>query len=247
MGNLASPAPTAATPPTPPTPQPSPRADRKERIISLGSMLLFDIGLNIALFRYARAAGATEVQAYLLAMIGPLVSVAIEAVRHRRLSRFSVFIIAMNLLSALVSVIGSSDPRVLLLKDSALTGGFGLVVLATVTPLVPRPLMFVISEKFATDGTDEGVARWRGMWKQYPGFRRGMRVITAVWGVAYLIEALIRVVAVYTLTFDTAYVVGSVLPTLVTFLVIGWTFWYGARMKKAGDSRRAAALREAAA
>lgn len=72
-------------------------------------------------------------------------------------------------------------------------------------------------------------------------------MITAVWGVAYLIEALIRVVAVYTLTFDTAYVVGSVLPTLVTFLVIGWTFWYGARMKKAGDSRRAAALREAAA
>ncbi|MGW6782168.1 hypothetical protein [Streptomyces sp. NPDC054987] len=72
-------------------------------------------------------------------------------------------------ITAVVSLIGAHSARAPLIKDSGVTGLFGLLCLATL--LAPRPLMFSFGRKFATDGTPESTAWWNGLW-QYEGFRR---------------------------------------------------------------------------
>jgi hypothetical protein len=146
------------------------------------------------------------------------------------------------LLLGVVAALGFNSPRLLLIKESAITGLFGVVLLASL--LAPRPLMFYFGRKFATDGTPASVAWWNGMW-QYPAFRRSQRVITIVWGVAMLSEALVRIALTYVLSTGTMVAVSSVLPYIVLGALIFWTIMYGKRQGRLAAARRAAQPAEA--
>lgn len=214
------------------------RDARSDRIISWLCMGLFDIGLTLLLFNVARQNGVSEFNAYLLSMIGPLVSIAVEFVRHRKLSMFSVFILSIQVIAALITFIGSTDPKVLILKDSALTAGIGLIFLTST--LVAKPATFYLGQKFSPEGAGE----WDRMWVQYPGFRRTQKIVGFGWALAFLLEAAIRVVAVYTLPFDAAFNLGTVLPIVVIGLTIAWTIWLARRARRQGavaHERQAAA------
>jgi hypothetical protein len=59
-----------------------------------------------------------------------------------------------------------------------------------------RPLIFRLAVELLGPDTQKGrdvTAAWR-----YPGFRRAFRMITVAWGIAYLVEAAIRVAIVVT-------------------------------------------------
>jgi hypothetical protein len=58
--------------------------------------------------------------------------------------------------------------------------------------LAQRPLMFYIDRQFVAGDDPERLAWWNGLW-QHSGFRATQRLITAVWGIAYLFESLLRV------------------------------------------------------
>lgn len=219
----------------------APSRNRTAMLLSFGSLAVFDIGLSILLFSIARRHGATETVAYLIASVGPLLGMASEWVRTRRLGGASLIILAFTLLSALVALIGGDDSRLLLIKDGVLTGGFGLVILASMIPVFPKPLMFFFGLKFGSDGSKEGVAAWYGLWDKYPAFRRSQYVISIVWGVSFLLEAVIKIIFASTLPFDTAYTINQVAPFVVLAVVITWTIWYGQVQRKAGERRRAEA------
>ncbi len=217
---------------------PGRRWDAREMVIGLVVTAVFDVGLSIAVFSVAKNLGAGDVTAYLYSAIGPLLGMAVEFIRHRRIDIVGLVILAIIALSVAVTVIGSDDPTVLLLKDSALTGGLGLLILISLTSLFPRPLMYYMGRKFGTDGTQAGTAWWSSLW-QYPSFRRSQRVITAVWGVGYLAEAVAKVAWVLMLPFDTAYLLNQVVPLAVTVALMGWTIWYANRTRRAGERRAA--------
>ena len=221
---------------------PGRRWDVREMVIGLLITFVFDVGLSIAIFSVAKNLGASDVAAYLYSAIGPLLGMAVEFLRHRRIDIVGVVILAIIALSVAVTLIGSDDPTVLLLKDSALTGGLGLVILASLTPLFPRPLMYYMGRKFGTDGTEAGAAWWDSLW-QYSSFRRSQRMITGVWGAGYLAEAVAKVAWVLALPFDTAYLLNQVVPLVVTVALMGWTMWYANRARRAGEQRAADAAR----
>ncbi len=221
---------------------PSRRWNSREMVIGLLVTVVFDVGLSITVFSVAKNMGASDVTAYLYSAVGPLLGMAVEFIRHRRIDIVGVVILAIIVLSVAVTVIGSDDPTVLLLKDSALTGGLGVLILASLTPLFPRPLMYYMGRKFATDGTEAGVAWWSSLW-QYPSFRHSQRVITAAWGVGYLAEAVAKVAWVLLLPFDTAYLLNQVVPLAVTVVLMGWTIWYANRTRRDGERRAAEAAR----
>lgn len=106
--------------------------------------------------------------------------------------------------------------------------------------------MFYFGRKFATDGTPESTAWWNGLW-QYEGFRTTMRTMTLVWGVAYVIEAAVRIALAYTL--DTSTMV--TLSPIMIYGVLGalgvWTAMYGKRSQAEGERRAAEAEAAAAA
>ncbi|MFD0359733.1 hypothetical protein ACFVHW_39305, partial [Streptomyces sp. NPDC127110] len=84
------------------------------------------------------------------------------------------------------------------------------------------------------------MAYYNGLW-QFEGFRNAQRRMTLVWGVVYIVEALVRVALSYVL--DT-----STMVTLSPFLIYGtlgglalWTVRFVKRTKAEGEKRAAAA------
>jgi phosphate/sulfate permease len=76
------------------------------------------------------------------------------------------------------------------------------------------------------------------MW-QYPRFRTVIRVMTIVWGVGYVIEALVRVGLSFLLAIPVFLIVSPLLAFAVTIGLISWTVTYA----RAKTRRRAAELR----
>lgn len=228
------------------TAQPSPPA-RSGAATAVGWILT--IGLNVVapiltFNTLTEDHGWSDFSALLLSGVWPVLDSAIHVAWRRKLDEFAVVTLVFLVITALVTLVGAHSARTLLVKDSAVTGLFGALCLVTL--LAPKPLMFYFGRKFGTDGTKEGVAYFNGLW-QYPDFRRVMRRMTTVWGVAYLVEAALRVVLAFTLTTST-------MVTLNPFLIYGflgglilWTIRYSKRAQAEGEARAAAVLAQAAA
>ena len=58
---------------------------------------------------------------------------------------------------------------------------------------------------------------------QYGGYRRVLRIITAVWGVGFLVEAALRVVIVYNTSTGTALASSKVSPFVFAAILSAWT------------------------
>ncbi|MFJ6798791.1 VC0807 family protein [Streptomyces sp. NPDC091268] len=187
--------------------------------------------------------GWSEFGALLLSSVWPVLDSAISVAWRRKLDEFAVVTLVFIVITAVVSLVGAHSARSLLIKDSAVTGMFGLLCLGTLA--AARPLMFYFGRKFATDGTPESTAWWNGLW-QYEGFRSTMRRMTLVWGVAYVLEALVRIALAYSLDTKTMVTLSPVMIYGVLGALGVWTALYGKRSQAEGG-RRAAAAAEATA
>ena len=224
------------------TPTESSRAGGRLR---LAMTVLLSIVAPLVILNVAKAQDVPDVQAYILASLPPLLEAVITAFWRRTVDTFAVIIVALNLGSAALALVGDTSPTMLLLKDSALTGAFGLICLITLLPIVPRPLMFYFGQRFGGGGTAEGEQRFADLW-QHPQFRRLMRIITAMWGVGFVLEAAIKVVVAETYSFQAAFNLNQVLPLVVTALLVVATIALGRWGKKQGDKARARRLSEEA-
>jgi len=76
---------------------------------------------------------------------------------------------------------------------------------------------------------------------QYEGFRHIFRIITAVWGVGFLLEAALRVAIVYNTSTGTALSLSKVMPYIWVGIFMAWTVAYGRYQRKKGEQMMAAA------
>ncbi|MBL1091740.1 hypothetical protein JK360_20460 [Streptomyces sp. 9-7] len=200
------------------------------------------IALNVAApiitYNALRDQGWSEFAALLAGGAWPVLDSVVHLLWRRRLDEFAVVTLVFLVITAAVSLIGSHSTLALLVKDSAISGLFGLLCLATL--MAPRPLMFYFGRKFATDGTAASTAWWNGMW-QFEGFRNTTRTMTTVWGVAYCLEAAVRIALAYVLSTDTVVVLSPILMYGVLGALILWTTMYGKRSRRRGEERAAAA------
>lgn len=207
---------------------------------SWGPTVLFSMLLPWITYNQLTGRGVHEVPALLIISAWPALEIGLYFALHRRVDEFGMLILLTLLLGALGALAYNSS-RMIFLKDSALTGLIGLAFLVSL--VLERPLMFYFGRKFATDGTAEGVARWNGLWDQYPGFRAVQRRLTVIWGVAFVLEASVKAVLVYQLSTDTMVGVSNTLPLVVTALLVTYTI----RTGRKGEARRLAAEAAAAA
>lgn len=217
-------------------------ADRRAMFTGLLLTAVFDIGVALVAFTVAKRLGADNRIAYLISGIGPLTMMVITWIRARTLSGVSAIILSFQVLSSVATMVGGTDPRLLIAKDSVVTGGFGALCLLSL--LLPRPLMFYFGAKFATDGTRAGLEYWSGLWR-YPDFRRSQYRITTAWGIGFLLEGALRILVAYTVKdFQTANSVATLLPFVFLAALITYTVRTGMRARAAGLARAAAAAAE---
>ncbi|MFF4320070.1 VC0807 family protein [Streptomyces sp. NPDC001568] len=210
---------------------------------------LLTIGLNVVapIVTYnflTDSRGWEEFPALLLSGAWPVLDTVIHVIWRRKVDEFAVVTMVFLVITAVVGLVGDHSARTLLVKDSVVTGLFGVLCLATL--LAKRPLMFYFGRKFATDGTARSTAWWNGLW-QYEGFRTTMRRMTLVWGVAYVIEALVRVVLSYSVNTKTMVVISPIMVYAVLAALGVWTALYGKRSQAEGERREAEAKAKAQA
>ncbi|MEU6665473.1 VC0807 family protein [Streptomyces sp. NPDC046727] len=187
--------------------------------------LAADIVLPLLIYYAARALGAGQGPALLLSGVSPALRLLTGAVRHRRIDGVDLFFTVLLAAAALVSLIGGG-PRVLLFKDAALSLVVGGWVLGTA--FTSRPLAFQLGQRL--HGADVARAR-TGIWRDCAAFRRGLRVLTLVWGAEQLLDGGLSTLAAVTLPPDTVPLLTRVLSLALLALVAGATAVYARRFR----------------
>jgi hypothetical protein len=181
--------------------------------------LLWDVGLALIAYYGLRALGASPFVALLAGTIVSGLRVAWVAVKGRHLDVFAGFLLAVFGVGLVLSFITGS-PQFLLLKDSFGTGVAGL--LFVISCFFGRPLTFYAAKRMQGDGG----MRFDGLWESTPGFRRMFRLMSMVWGLGLLFEALIRVPLVFLLPIDVMAGLSTVMFVAAMVLLMVWTFAY---------------------
>jgi hypothetical protein len=212
------------------------------RLRSLAVIVIFDVAAPLALY-YAlvHSAGLSTVTALLLSGVFPAAVVAIDAIRHHRLDVVGALVLAGIVVGTVLGLI-SHSARLVLVEGSVGTGVFGVACLGSLW--TRRPLMYGLALEFTGPDTAQG-REMTGLW-QYEGFRRVFRVITAVWGVGFLLEAAVRVIIVYSTSTGTAFVGSQVTPFLWLAALSAWTVAYGRWRKRKGERLAASEAAQAA-
>lgn len=205
---------------------------------SITMIVIFDVAGPLVAYNVLRSAGMTAVTALLLSGVFPALGVTIGAIRHRRTDAVGVLVLAGIVVGTILGLV-SHSARLLLAEGSVPTAIFGVACLGSL--LTRHPLMFSFAREFTGPDTAKGREMAR-LW-QYEGYRRIFRVITAVWGVAFLLEAALRIVIVYNTSAGTALVISKATPFLFLGILVAWTVAYGAHHKRKGE-RMAAAISE---
>jgi ABC-type multidrug transport system permease subunit len=180
--------------------------------------------------------GVATVPALSAGAIFPIISTVFSWAKSRRVDLIGVISLAFIVVSVAASLISGST-RFTLLKESVFTGVFGAILLVSL--LFPQPIMFYFSRQFAAGGDPARIAHWNDLW-QHASFRRSQRVITAVWGCGWVLDALIRVALVFILSTSLFLVVSQVLFFGIFIGIFYWMMAYVRRVRKQGEEARAA-------
>ena len=192
---------------------------------------LIDAALNAAVptavYQIAHHRGAGDVLALGLAAIFPALVALVGIVRRRTLDPIAGIVLFGLVVSALAFAVGGSA-RLLLVRESFVTGALGLTCFASL--LAPRPLMYYFGRWFATQGEAEAMRIYDLQWAN-PRFRAANRRITLVWGVAFSGEFALRVTIALTLPTAVVLAAGPLVLAAITAATIAWTFSYARRLR----------------
>jgi hypothetical protein len=189
--------------------------------------------LPIVAYAVLRPHVSSDAVALATVMVFPVGEILFERLRFGRfepIGIISLIGITTGLVGALVT---HGDAFLLKLRDSILTGMFGAVCLASLP--ARRPAMFFLGKAFATGGDPVKGAEFDEMWG-LPGVARQFRIVTAVWGVGLVAEAVARTIMALSLSTQVFLVVSQV----VAGCVIGGLLWFTAVFSRASERRLAA-------
>jgi hypothetical protein len=193
-------------------------------------ILVFDLGGPLLVYSLLRSDGLSAVAALILSGIPPALGIVIGAVVDRRLDIIGVVVLA-GLLVGTVAGLVSNNARLYLVEGAVPSLVFALACLFSLRSA--KPLIYRFAVELLGRDTPKG-REVVGAW-QYPGFRRAFRVITAAWGIAYLIEVGVRLVVIESTSTGIALLFSKLIPYVCAFALSLWTLGYGEHEKKKAE------------
>ncbi|GAA2560945.1 hypothetical protein GCM10010435_35660 [Winogradskya consettensis] len=209
MAVQAGPVPAAKTRTTPPP-------GRRRQLAAILPMALDMAAPMISFVLLHLVLGVSPVIALTAGAFAAGLRVLYLAVRERRISAFSVLMLLI-MAATIVLVLITGDPRLILAKSAlipALGGTWGII-----TNFVGRPLVFDVAGPFITKGDPELAASWRTAWEHEPEFVARLKLLNLIWGIGFLISAVLRVVIVYHVPLTVGVFAGQV-PTLGGLVIL---------------------------
>ncbi|HEY3723265.1 MAG TPA: VC0807 family protein [Acidimicrobiia bacterium] len=197
-----------------------------------GSVALDVVVPIVAYQAMVQLLGVSRVPALVLSGAFPAMNVVRRYVRDRRVDPIGVIVLVSILVGAVVSLASGSE-KLTLLRESFLTAAFGVAFLVSLA--VGKPVMFLLVRQFVAQEDEHRLAEWDAMWSDVPEFRRVMRQMTAVWGVALLSEFALKVLMIETLSTDVVQAVSGPLLLCVIALLIVVSIRWGRRARERGE------------
>jgi len=127
------------------------------------------------------------------------------------------------------------NPRILLVRESLVSGVVGIAFLFSL--LRERPLVFYLAR--ATIARERGgdAGRFEALWRERPGLRTSMRLMTLAWGMGLTADTLLRCWLAWRWPIERCLVV---LPLISYSIYVGlmlWTFWFRGKLRKREGAR----------
>lgn len=155
-------------------------------------LLIVDIGIPLALYYGLKALGVSDLTALLAGVIPGLISSAVSLVRERRTDLVGMAVVLSMVGSAVVAVLGG-DARLLLVRNAWISLPFAGITLWSLRH--PRPLTYTVTQAIMP----RRAAVMDQLWETNERFRDAWKWITVCWGIASIVDAILRVVLSYTL------------------------------------------------
>lgn len=187
------------------------------------AMVVLDVAVPLAVFYGLRLAGVNQWWALILGGAIPLARLGYTTIRSRRLELASVFTLTLLVIGTGIGLL-TGDPRLLLARESYLTGVVGAWILITL--LTPRPFLFSATLPVLPAQTAQ---EWQQDWHTNRVFRRALRIMTAAWAIAFLVDAVARVVMAYTLPIDSVPALSIALLVVMLSIIVQITKAWGQR------------------
>lgn len=184
--------------------------------------LVLDVGVPTLAYFVAHWLGASDFVALLAGSVIALLRTLFVAARERKFQLFSAVMVGVFTVGIALSFL-TGDERFLLAKESAGTGVAGLAFLGSC--VIGRPLIYYAALRMQPGKEAEFEQRWR----EHEGFRRTFTVLSLVWGVGLLFEALLRIPLVFLLPVEVMVTVSTVMIIAAFVLLAVWTRWYVGR------------------
>ena len=149
----------------------------------------------------------------LIATLIPLGDNLYHIIKYRKADAFGLFMLTGFVLSLLAFILGGNE-RLILLRESMVTGLLGLIFIASL--FFAKPLIYHFAIRFSSNAETEKKGQFEKNW-EVPYFRFVLRIMTAIWGIALLGEAMVKIILVYELSISTFLAVSQ----LIFYSVIG--------------------------
>ena len=198
----------------------------------LALSMLFNFILPWAVYRLS-VPYLGETHAIMATAVAPTVWSLVQFARSRKLDAMSVLVLSWIVLSLLVLALGGS-PKVLLFRETLITGLGGLVLIGSA--MIGRPLMLVLVRYAFTSQSGLSTVlpssvgeRARAELESYvdkPWFRRVMAATTAVFGLIIVAETVVLGVLVFSLPTEKVLLTRPIVRNAAAGLVLLWTFLY---------------------
>jgi ABC-type dipeptide/oligopeptide/nickel transport system permease component len=143
-------------------------------------------------------------------------------VKYRKFDAFGLFMLTGFILSLLAFLLGGSE-KLILMRESLVTGILGLIFIGSL--FYSKPLIYHFAIRFSSNNESDQKSKFANNW-EFSYFRFVIRLMTAVWGIALLAEAVIKTILVYELSISAFLAVSQIIFYSVLGVTILWTVIY---------------------
>ncbi|MET9312131.1 VC0807 family protein [Kribbella sp. NPDC003505] len=175
-------------------------------------LLVVDIALPLALFYGLKALGASDLTALVVGVVPGLISSAVSLARTRRTDLLGMAVVISMAASTVVAVMGG-DARLLLVRNAWISLPFAGITLWSLRH--PQPMTYVVTRALFA----RRAAVLDRLWETNARFRDAWKWITVWWGIATIIDGIVRVVVAYTLPISVVPATDPVI-TVATIVVL---------------------------
>ncbi|MGB8479418.1 MAG: VC0807 family protein [Acidobacteriaceae bacterium] len=156
----------------------------------------------------------------------------VEFARKRRVDALSLLVIVSIVLS-LLAFLGGGSVRFLQLRENLVTGLVGLIFVRSAA--IGRPLIFQLARASMLRKSRSEAEKFEQL-RVRRQFRRGMTIMTLVWGFGLLAQTAIACVLVFRMAIRNYLLVSPFLTYGTMGALALWTFFYVGQMKRRGEA-----------